>query len=149
MAETKKENKIEINPFLFRYPPNTRFINGAFKNQIEQKIVKDDFGESIVDKESYRLSLASKRGAIGNGSAQSGWYMFPDGKYNELNDFSTFMRKDLTIVDIDRYIEQMKLKLENSDETIRKDIQDQIEAAQAYKENKSVQDNDNGSNGAE
>lgn len=133
----------ETNPFLFRYPPNNRFINGAWKNQVEQPIIKDDFGESITDKESYRLSLASKRGAIGSGSAQSGWYMFPDGKYDPNKDMSYLMRQDLSIVDIDRYIEQLTQKLQNSDEALKASIQEQLEAAQEYKNNMPKDDSNN------
>lgn len=151
MAKENNNSIKEINPFLFRYPPNNRFINGAWKNQVEEPIIKDDFGESITDKESYRLSLASKRGAIGNGSSQSGWYMFPDGNYDPNKDFSYIMRQDLSVVDIDRYIEQLQIKLESSDESLKAEIQEQLDAATAYKENNAKQSSsdDNGSSGAE
>lgn len=139
----KENNSIkETNPFLFRYPPNNRFINGSWKNQVEVPIIKDDFGESITDKESYRLSLTSKRGAIGSGSVQSGWYMFEDGKYDPNKDFSYIMRQDLSIVDIDRYIEQLQIKLKDSNESLKAEIQEQLEAAQAYKKSKDKDNSD-------
>lgn len=139
----KETNSIkETNPLIFRYPPNNRFIKGAWKNQVEQPIVKDEFGQSITDKESYRLSLASKRGAIGNGSAQAGWYMFPDGRYDPNNDMSYLMRQDLSIVDIDRYIENLTNQLKNSDESLMSEIKKQLEAAQNYKKNKEKEDSD-------
>lgn len=146
----KENNSLkETNPFLFRYQPNNRFINGAWKNQEEQKIVKDNFGVSVTDKESYRLSLASKRGAIGSGSAQSGWYMFQDGKYNPQKDFSYILRQDLSIVDIDRYIEQLTNKLQSSDKELRAEIQEQLDAAQAYKENNKKEKDSSNENSAE
>lgn len=124
----------ESNPLLFRYPPNFRFINGGFKEQVEVKTSIETFGESVTDKESYRLSLAGKRGAIGTGSNNTGWYMFPDGKYDHSKDFSYFYRKDLSIVDIDNYINNMKEALKTSDEKLAKEIQEQIDIANSKKE---------------
>lgn len=121
------------NPLLFRYPPNNRFINGDFKNQCEVKIRKQVFGDSITDKESYRLSLAGKRGSIGTGSSSTGWYMFPDGKYSHDKDFSYFYRKDLSIVDIDNYIENMKEAQKNADKKLAAEIQSQIDLANEKK----------------
>ena len=121
------------NPLLFRYPPNTRFIYGGFKDQEVIIPEKEYFGESITDKESYRLSLAGKRGAIGSGSNNTGWYMFPDGKYDHDKDFSHFYRKDLSIVEIDNYIKNMQTELENSDSELKTQIESQIKAAEAKK----------------
>lgn len=122
------------NPLLNRYPPNTRFIQGEFKKQVETKVRIESFGESITDKESYRLSLTSKRGSMGLGSSSQGWYMFPDGKYNHDKDFSYFYRKDLSIVDIDNYIKQMTEAQKNADSKLAAEIKAQIEIAQEKKE---------------
>lgn len=131
-----KTTIIDGNPLTKRYPPNNRFINGSFKEQVEIKIRKDNFGESVVDKESYRLSLASKRGAIGNGSSNTGVYMFQDGKYDSNLDFSYVMRKDLSIVEIDRYIEQLKANRENADEELKETIEKQLANAEKLKAEK-------------
>lgn len=138
-----EEKKVEVNPFLFRYPPNTRFTNGAFKEQCPVQIVKDDFGDSITDKESYRLSLASKRGAIGSGSMQSGVYMFPDGKYNPDKDYSTLFRSDLSIVQIDEMITKLQSELKDSDGILKEKIESEIKAAKELKDKKELETNTN------
>ena len=118
------------NPLIKRYPPNSRFLSGEFKNQVEIEIRKDEFGNSVTDKESYRLSLAGKRGSVSNlGSSNPGWYMFPDGKYDHDKDFSHFYRKDLSIVEIDNYIKNMTEAQKNADEKLASDIQEQINLA--------------------
>lgn len=122
------------NPLLFRYPPNTRFIAGEFKKQVETKVRIENFGDSVTDKESYRLSLTSKRGSMALGSSSKGWYMFQDGKYDHDKDFSYFYRKDLSIVDIDNYIKNMTEAQKNADKELTAKIQEQIEAAKAKKE---------------
>lgn len=122
------------NPLLFRYPPNTRFTKGAFKEQTEVKIKIDDFGKSITDKESYRLSLINSRGASG-GSFQQGYYMFPDGKYDYNSDFSFILRKDLSITEIDGYLDRMKEDLKDADENTKKEIESQMKA---FEEKKAV-----------
>lgn len=119
------------NPFLRRYPPNNRFINGAFKEQIEVHIRKDEFGESVTDKESYRLNLTSKRGSIGTGSTTVGKYMFEDGKYNPNADFSYAMRKDLSIVELDRYIKNLENSYKEFDKNLSAKVEAEIEAAKS------------------
>lgn len=143
MSKTNESQTKEFNPLLFRYKPNNRFLNGAWKNQVEQPIIKDNFGDSVTDKESYRLSLASKRGAIASGLGQSGFYMFEDGKYDPNKDYSYILRKDLSIVDIDRYIETLQNKLQTSDESLKNEILTQIEAAQQYKLDKDSKEDSN------
>lgn len=133
MAETKKTVD-NSNPFLKRYSPNTRYTLGAFKEQTIVNIRKDNFGESVVDKESYRLSLTSKRGSIGTGSSYVGHYMFEDGKYNPNSDFSYIMRKDLSIVQIDKYIANKEAELKRADESLKAQIQYELEQAKAQKE---------------
>lgn len=123
------------NNLIKRYPPNSRFNFGGFKEQVSLPIVIEDFGTSVTDKESYRLSLASKRGSISSiGSYQQGQYMFEDGKYNSLNDFSYALRKDLSIVELDEYIENLQNRLDTASEYLKADIQSQIDKAQKAKE---------------
>lgn len=124
------------NPLLFRYAPNCRFIAGAFNRQKCVDLHPVEFGESVTDKESYRLQLSGKRGAISSlqEGMQKGWYMFDDGKYDIHKDFSYIMRKDLSIVDIDRYTELLKKELESADESLASDIKSQISQLQSKKE---------------
>ena len=117
------------NPLTKRYPPNCRFTIGAFKDQIEVPIRIDEFGESIVDKESYRLSLTSKRGAIGHGSSFTGAYMFQDGKYDSQKDFSFAIRKDLSIVELDSYIEKLEKEQKYADANLSAQIENEIALA--------------------
>lgn len=126
MAETK-------NHFLFRYPPCAALTLTGFKNQVPVKPQVTVFGESVTDKESYRLSLAGKRGSMGTGSTTTGWYMFQDGKYDHNKDFSYFYRKDLSIVDIDNYINNMTEAQKNADKALASEIQSQIDLANAKK----------------
>lgn len=123
------------NNLIKRYPPNSRFNFGAFKDQVTVPIIIDDFGNSVTDKESYRLSLASKRGSISTigGSYQQGQYMFENGKYDSLKDFSFALRKDLSIVEIDEYIDSMRERLETADAELSKQIQTEISKAEAAK----------------
>lgn len=132
----KKETKITSNPFLFRYAPNCRFIYGAFKEQSLITIRKDEFGDSITDKQAYRLTLASQRGKIAAGGSNIvGVYMYPDGVYDSNKDFSYMYRKDLSIVDIDEYIKNKTKELEVADEKLKVQIEKDIAEAQKAKEN--------------
>lgn len=122
-----KETVFE-NPFLRRYSPNHRFLNGAFKNQTLVKEEPVIYGESITDKESYRLSLASARGSRVNlGSGSKGEYMYKDGNYNSSLDYSFIFKPGLSIVEIDCYIKGLKERLKASDEELKADIQQQID----------------------
>ena len=129
MSKNENLNKND-NPFLHRYAPNQRFISGAYTKQLLVHLNPTDFGESVTDKESYKLTLAGKRGAISSlmPGQQSGQYMFEDGKYDRSKDFSYILRKDLTIVDIDRYTERLKEELKTADESLVDSIQAQISA---------------------
>ena len=138
------KSNYSVNPFLLRYPPNNRFIKGAFNEQVEIKIRTDEFGESVVDKESYRLNLTSQRGSIGIGSNTVGKFMFEDGKYNALKDFSYAMRKDLSIVELDRYIKNLEIEQKNADEKLAYAIENEISDAKEQMESlKASKPNDN------
>lgn len=109
------EKKSIENPFLRRYTPFDRFSLGdgfAIRKAVVEKFF--DYGESITDKESYRLHLASGRGTP-LGTPTAGQYMYPDGKYNSSLDFSFVYRKDLTVQEYDNYIEMMTARRKDAD----------------------------------
>lgn len=116
-----KDTRID-NPFLRRYSPMQRYTKGdGFAIQSAVNPIKVDYGKSITDKESYRLNLASARGsALGSGTV--GQYMYQDGKYDVNYDFSFIMRKDLTVQEIDNYINFEKARRESADEELKKEI---------------------------
>lgn len=116
-----KDTRID-NPFLRRYSPMQRYTTGdGFAVQSAVNPIKVDYGKSITDKESYRLNLASARGsALGSGTV--GQYMYKDGKYDVNYDFSFIMRKDLTVQEIDNYINFEKSRRESADEELKKEI---------------------------
>lgn len=142
--------KEKINPFLFRYPPNTRFSVGAFSKQNLVTLNPINFGDSVTDKESYRLSLVGKSGSISSiGQSQQGWYMFPDGIYSFDKDFSYVMRKDLSIVEIDNYIKKMTEAQKNADKTLQAEIETQLQKAYEAKEKLESKTADDGGKSAE
>lgn len=127
----KTENK---NPFLIRFRPDYRYVehkkeyynlstsNGGFiSNQ-----------ESITDKEAYAINFASERGDIASlGASRTGVYsMKPGEKYDPKNDFSYLNRPDLTLVDLDEYIQDFKSRLENSDEQLKQKITEELKNLQ-------------------
>lgn len=116
-----KDTRID-NPFLRRYSPMQRYTTGnGFAVQSAVNLIKVDYGDSITDKESYRLNLASSRGAA-LGSGTVGQYMYQDGKYDVNYDFSFIMRKDLTVQEIDNYINFEKSRRESADAELKKEI---------------------------
>ncbi len=89
--------------------------------------------ESITDKEAYRVNLATLRGqlATGTGSPTVGSYSIPAGKeYDKRFDFSYLNRPDVTIVELDNFIENMKSNLENYDSELKLQIQEEIKQAE-------------------
>lgn len=119
------------NPFTNRYPPNVRFTHGAFKNKVHLNPKYEEFGESITDKEAYRLQLVS--GSASVGASASPQYAFKDGKYDAQLDFSFLQRPDLTIVDIDKYISTLKKQAEDYDASLKTDIVNAIKELEAKK----------------
>lgn len=115
------------NDLLRRYNPFQRFTSGdGFHLQGFVSVKADVYGDSVTDKESYRLSLNSSRGSD-IGSAVSGQYMYPDGKYASHLDLSFVMRPDLTIQELDRYLDAMKLQRERADDELKSQIDSAIE----------------------
>lgn len=122
------------NPFLIRFRPDYRYVsnkktvynlstsNGGF-------ISKDD---SITDKEAYAVNFASERGDIASvGASRTGVYSIKAGeKYDPKNDFSYLNRPDLTLVDLDQYIQDFKYRLENSDEQLKQKLTEELKNLQ-------------------
>lgn len=118
------------NPYLMRYRPDCRFNSGKFEMSAKPPL----YPSSITDKEAYRVSLAAARGnlAQGSGSPTVGKYTFEAGEnYDATKDFSILRRPDLTIVQLDEYIEAFKKRLEKSDELLAEQIK--VELAEAEK----------------
>ena len=115
-----KIKSISDNPFLFRYPPNN-FIK-SFQSVYCSKVPSnyETFGESITDKEAYRLQLTSNRAQVSSmtGSTAHGQYMFDDGKYDFSKDFSFALRPDISIVQLDEHIEKLKKQYDLASWTI-------------------------------
>lgn len=136
-----------INPLLYRYPINSRFMTlGAFNHQSISPDEKIEVGESCTDKETYRLTMASKRGSIGSLNnfgdfSNSKAYMFPDGVYDSQKDFSLLLRKDLSIVELDEIIADLTEKQKNADEQLKTEIAEQLEFANNKKQEISKNEN--------
>lgn len=122
------------NPFLIRFRPDYRYVtnkityfnlstsNGGFKST----------HESITDKESYAINFASERGDIASlGASRTGVYSIKAGeKYDPKKDFSYLNRPDLTLVELDEYIQDFKYKLENSDEQLKQQLTEELKNLQ-------------------
>lgn len=123
-----------------RYEYNPNVIHN--KGMCEVEVVDDSFLQytqpSVTDKEAYRVTLASMRGILDSngmfGSSNVGQYSLQDGEYKPELDFSFLRRKDLTIVDIDNYIADMKAKLEQYDGELKLEIEKTLAEAQKVKE---------------
>lgn len=132
-----------VNPLISRYPPNSRFtLSGAFFGKPELHETKFEVGESCTDKETYRLTMASKRGALGSINSfgdfsNSKAYMFPDGIYDSHKDFSVLLRKDLSIVELDEIINNLTEKQKSADKELAVDISEQLALAEKLKTEKS------------
>lgn len=128
--------KIGSFPTVIRWRPDFRYTDNKFM-AVEIKPFKST-EPSVTDKEAYRLTLASLRGELaqGSGKIDVGSYSLKAGQeYDPELDFSFLNRKDITIVEIDNYIKIWKRKLEESDEK----LSEQIKAELAQAENKKQQ----------
>lgn len=131
MAESKKnEIKNEVNTNLLRrFPANYEFDYGnGFHAQVVPPMKKLRVHPSITDKESYRLQLASIRGAMSalTPERQKGTYSFSDGVYDPHKDISHILRKDLSIVEIDEYIRATRESLEATDSTLQNEVKENL-----------------------
>lgn len=128
----KKENFVNYTK---RFKPDYAYQENKFINVPLSNFRSTE--ESITDKESYRVNLATLRGqlASGSGSPTVGSYSIPSGKeYDKRFDFSYLNRPDVTIVELDNYIANMKSNLEKYDSDLKFQIQDEIKKAESKAE---------------
>lgn len=126
----KNENANSIN-FGTRWRPDYRYRSDKFESISLSGFKSTE--DSLTDKESYRLTLASLRGqlASGSGSPTVGQYSIPSGKqYNPDFDFSYLNRPDITLVELHEFIEERTALLEKYDGDLRLQIQEQVANAQ-------------------
>lgn len=134
------------NPFLTRFKPDYRYCKDKktfykLSNSNGGFISKQD---SITDKEAYAINFASERGDIASlGASRTGVYSIKQGeKYDPNNDFSYLNRPDLTLVDLDNYIQDFKCRLENSDEKLSQQLTEELKNLQD-KRNELIKQTDN------
>lgn len=132
--KVEKLEQENINPFLIRFRPDYRYVkdkktiynlttsNGGFNSK----------QDSITDKEAYAINFASERGDIASvGASRTGVYSIKPGeKYDPKNDFSYLNRPDLTLVDLDEYIQDFKYRLEKSDEQVKQKLTEELKNLQ-------------------
>lgn len=133
--ELNNNNFIENTNYSMRWHPDFRYLT----NKMVSITLKpfEQVEPSVTDKEAYRVSLASLRGEIaqGTGKIDVGQYSIPAGKEYDPNfDFSFLNRKDLTIVELDNHIKVMKRKLEEADGELSERIKFELANAQSKKE---------------
>lgn len=128
-------NKNETISYTKRFKPDYAYQTNKFIDVPLNNFKSKD--ESITDKEAYRVNLATLRGqlASGSGSPTVGSYSIPAGKeYDKRFDFSYLNRPDVTVVELDNFIENMKSNLENYDSDLKLKIQDEIKLAESKAE---------------
>ena len=121
----------EIISYTRRFKPDYSYQQNKFVNVSLNNFKSTE--ESITDKEAYRVNLATLRGqlASGSGSPTVGSYSIPAGKeYDKRFDFSYLNRPDVTIVELDNFIENMKYNLENYDNDLKLQIKEEIKQAE-------------------
>lgn len=127
----KKNEVINSIDFSIRWRPDFRYCSDKF-----EKIDLSNFKStepSVTDKEAYRVSLASLRGELaqGSGKIDVGQYSIKAGEeYNPDKDFSFLNRKDLTIVELDEHIKIMKRQLEEADSELSEHIKAELASAE-------------------
>ena len=127
----------KTNPsnYAIRWRPDFRYVYNKYE-QIPLDLFKST-EPSVTDKEAYRISLASLRGEIaqGTGKIDVGSYSLKAGEeYDPKKDFSFLNRKDLTIVELDDYIKIMKRQLEEADSELEVKIKSELAKAEKTKQ---------------
>lgn len=129
-----EKNQNNVN-YTKRFKPDYAYQANKFVNVPLNNFKSTE--ESVTDKEAYRVNLSTLRGqlASGCGSPTVGSYSIPAGKdYDKRFDFSYLNRPDVTIVELDNFIENMKSNLKNYDNDLKLQIQDEIKQAEAKAE---------------
>lgn len=127
-----------INPFLIRFKPDYRYRTDkkeeySLSSTSGGFVSKDD---SITDKEAFAINFASERGdMVSLGASRQGVYSIPAGQdYDPNQDFSYLNRPDISIVDLDTYIEDFKRQLENADENLKSQLQEELRTIQSKRD---------------
>lgn len=127
--------KTDTINYNIRWRPDFRYTDNKFEN-ISVELFKST-EPSVTDKEAYRLTLASLRGEMAQGSGRPdvGSYSLKAGEeYDPKKDFSFLNRKDLTIVELDDYMKHMKKELEQADEELSLKIKAELASAEKKRE---------------
>lgn len=141
--ELNKNDFTEIPNYSMRWHPDFRYLSNKKIN-----ITLNPFKQvepSVTDKEAYRVSLASLRGELaqGSGKIDVGQYSIPAGKeYDPRFDFSFLNRKDLTIVELDDHIKIMKRQLEDADSELSERIKAELANAESKKQSLETEQKD-------
>ena len=133
--ETRKNDFIEKPDYTIRWHPDFRYLSNKMVNISLKPFTQVE--PSVTDKEAYRVTLASLRGELaqGSGKIDVGQYSIPAGKeYDPRFDFSFLNRKDLTIVELDDHIKIMKRQLEEADSELSERIQAELANAESKKQ---------------
>lgn len=129
--------------FTIRWRPDWRYTDSKFIS-----VPLDNFKStepSVTDKEAYRVTLASLRGELAQGSGRPdvGSYSLKVGEeYNPNSDFSFLHRKDLTIVELDDYMKVMKRQLEEADTELSQRIKEELASAEKKRQTLEKEDVD-------
>ncbi len=122
------------NQFLVRFRPDYRYVSNkkTFYNLSTSNGGFKSTQESITDKEAYAINFASERGDIATvGASRTGVYSMKAGeKYDPNNDFSYLNRPDITLVDLDEYIQDFKTRIENSDAQLKQKLNEELKNLQ-------------------
>lgn len=126
-----------VNPFLVRFKPDYRYRSDK-KTEYHLNSTTGGFvsrDDSITDKEAFAINFASERGDMSSlGASREGVYSIQAGKpYDPNNDFSYLNRPDITLVDLDNYIESFKERLEHADNALKASLENELKNLQSKK----------------
>lgn len=136
MAKINTDYK-NVNPFLIRFKPDYRYRSDK-KTEYKLRTYNGGFisnDDSITDKEAFAINFACERGDISSlGASREGVYSIQPGEqYDPNNDFSYLNRPDITLVDLDNYIEAFKERLENADNALKSSLENELKNLQSKK----------------
>ena len=135
MTKDIRNNNPEVPDYTIRWHPDFRYLTNKKVNITLKPFTQVE--PTVTDKEAYRVTLASLRGEIaqGSGKIDVGQYSIPAGKeYDPRFDFSFLNRKDLTIVELDDNIRIMKRQLEDADAELSERIKAELANAESKRE---------------
>lgn len=131
------------NPFLVRFKPDYRYrddkkFNYELKSSSGGFVSNDD---SVTDKDAFAVNFASERGDMSAiGASRQGVYSIPAGQeYDPNNDFSYLNRPDITLVDLDNYIQDFKARLEAADGELKSQIENELQTLQSKRDDMASQ----------